>query len=436
MPTPYTKRRSGQTDSDTVLHSNKFCWYIPPELRDEVIDQLHADRNALKACGLTCRAWLPRSRYHLFRSITLDPGHIGDAFRRLIHSSPIIATYVKDVEILGNSGTRSPWDSNPFISWPTLKQAPRGRGDTAAVETAAWLQRVLPSSTPSLQKVVSLKLTALTLSGSVTVALSPHFSCVTELVLDGCRGVAFADVVGLLNSLPRLKTLRLLSAQWLPGHSSFTETSQQSVIRLRRLEISRKIDVAPLVSWMLSANVHVEMVSLSCSLSGPKSVSAIRDLLHATGSTLEYLTIGFEDTRDTTDILQATHFDMTDSVRLRRLHICCSSVEHSLMLSSIRPSLSWIVILLSAAHAPHLEEITFAIRLADLRVLNLEGLDVVLSHTRFRSLRIVKFEVELHRDAPQAFNRDSVCDRMQAMHAKDVLRFEVCHSSRRTRRCY
>jgi len=44
---------------------------LPQELWDTVADHLAADRDALKACSLTCRSLLPRSRMHLHRSLTL-----------------------------------------------------------------------------------------------------------------------------------------------------------------------------------------------------------------------------------------------------------------------------------------------------------------------------------------------------------------------------
>ncbi|KAJ7223572.1 hypothetical protein GGX14DRAFT_165461 [Mycena pura] len=45
-----------------------------PEVLDCVVDHLSTDRSALKACGLTCRQWLPRSRFHLFREVRLSVG--------------------------------------------------------------------------------------------------------------------------------------------------------------------------------------------------------------------------------------------------------------------------------------------------------------------------------------------------------------------------
>ncbi|KAJ7064123.1 hypothetical protein C8F01DRAFT_1250375 [Mycena amicta] len=39
---------------------------LAPELWDQIIDELRTDRHALRAMGLVCRAYVPRSRSHLF----------------------------------------------------------------------------------------------------------------------------------------------------------------------------------------------------------------------------------------------------------------------------------------------------------------------------------------------------------------------------------
>lgn len=72
---------------------------LPPELVDEIIDYLHHNIRALKACSLTHRTWLPRSRYHLFRALRFRKFGV-DAFR--LSSAPEIAQYVREVTVEGN----------------------------------------------------------------------------------------------------------------------------------------------------------------------------------------------------------------------------------------------------------------------------------------------------------------------------------------------
>ncbi|OCH89764.1 hypothetical protein OBBRIDRAFT_693801, partial [Obba rivulosa] len=44
---------------------------LPLELYEDVIDYLWDDLSALLACSLTCRALTPRTRFHIFRVVTL-----------------------------------------------------------------------------------------------------------------------------------------------------------------------------------------------------------------------------------------------------------------------------------------------------------------------------------------------------------------------------
>ncbi|TCD65446.1 hypothetical protein EIP91_002659 [Steccherinum ochraceum] len=72
---------------------------LPVELTDYIIDFLHSNIPALKACSLTARAFLPRSRFHLFRTIFIqrngrDPYKLG--------SLPNVVRYIREVEIHGN----------------------------------------------------------------------------------------------------------------------------------------------------------------------------------------------------------------------------------------------------------------------------------------------------------------------------------------------
>ena len=51
---------------------------LPPELIDHIIDKLSDDVTSLKACTTVCRAWISRSRFHLFS--TFRVGGPAEAF--------------------------------------------------------------------------------------------------------------------------------------------------------------------------------------------------------------------------------------------------------------------------------------------------------------------------------------------------------------------
>lgn len=68
---------------------------LPQELTDLIIDNLHSDLIALRACTLTCHSWLHRSRRHLHSRV-----RIGEYFVDLSrYSAPHIAQYVRELEL-------------------------------------------------------------------------------------------------------------------------------------------------------------------------------------------------------------------------------------------------------------------------------------------------------------------------------------------------
>ncbi|KAL6307453.1 hypothetical protein BKA93DRAFT_727392 [Sparassis latifolia] len=409
----------------SINYTGQFCWYIPAEIRDRIIDTLHADRPALRACSLTCHGWLPRARYHLFRSVTFDPVHNSNVFKALIESSPIVANYVRDVEICGNGGMTTWWaGSTPsarMVRWPTLNHTPHPHRKSDAPDVVEWLDRTLPLAGTRLNRVISLRLSALAVSSIITQALVLRFKRVRVLSVDGCKALAFADFIELLQAFPQLEELHLLAAQWLPRITTVPHAEKDIFPRLKKLEVSRKMDIAPLITWMLGESVHAEITFLSCVISGGKSASAIRDLLCALGSTLEHLEIGFQETRDPTEIIQATQFDLTSCTGLRTLRMCCSDLQPCC--SMYHPSLSWVVILLSKMESPQLQKIVLFILSKDLCALNLEGLDVVLSHARFGSVKSLTFDIEVGVE-PHGFDIEvRLRNRMSALHTKGVLDF-------------
>lgn len=68
---------------------------------------------------------------------------------------------------------------------------------------------------------------------------------------------------------------------------------------------------------------------------------------------------------------------------------------------------------------------TFSIRMVDVCALNLEGLDVVLSHMRFKSLKQLIFDIEAQRDSSVDFAPEIVCGRMSGVNAKGIIRLDI-----------
>ncbi len=81
-------------------------WPLPPDLDFAIIDQILDDKPTLASCSLVCSRWLPLSRKHLFKDITvkranhLSPDPLADFLHVVKHSRAVrperaIGTYVK-----------------------------------------------------------------------------------------------------------------------------------------------------------------------------------------------------------------------------------------------------------------------------------------------------------------------------------------------------
>ncbi|KZT04228.1 uncharacterized protein LAESUDRAFT_728472 [Laetiporus sulphureus 93-53] len=121
---------------------------LPLEIWDSIIDQLSAHRSALSACGLACRMWVARTRFHLFRSVEIRDGLRCDSLASVIELSPQVLTtlhpgishYIRQVAICPSFD----------CYFPPLEEYFR--------ELSAWLAHSLPSVLRKLDAMTDLSL--------------------------------------------------------------------------------------------------------------------------------------------------------------------------------------------------------------------------------------------------------------------------------------
>lgn len=92
---------------------------LPTELCERIINFVAAmeDRarvQTLCSCALTCRSWLPRSRFHLFRTVVLRSNSQLASLARTLKDSPLICKSVRNLTVVGAA------DSDRSESWITL----------------------------------------------------------------------------------------------------------------------------------------------------------------------------------------------------------------------------------------------------------------------------------------------------------------------------
>lgn len=81
----------------------------PPEISDMILDFLHlgiankgdvtANKAALRVCSLICREWLPSTRYHLFRTVTIECPSKVDAITTMLSEHPGLGFYAKELVV-------------------------------------------------------------------------------------------------------------------------------------------------------------------------------------------------------------------------------------------------------------------------------------------------------------------------------------------------
>lgn len=294
--------------------SHSILVHFPQEIQDDIISHISPDHSSLRNCSLVCRAWLPRARHHIFRSIALDPSHRSRQFKELIEICPDIPPVVRELELRGRPATSKAWwevGRSSDLLWPTLGTLYGGnntppRRDRDVNDILSWLHETFgppaKDRSPLLPHVQSLHLMEFTFNSVTTAFLSEAFPYTETLSLNGCRAMSFANLVHLLQAFPRLHTLRLASAEWLPykiaGDDVPSTAGSTPMFHLANLDISREIYVGPIVDWLVSVYAHKTIRSLACSIPTRANATAFRTFLHASGSALERLSITLADSRD------------------------------------------------------------------------------------------------------------------------------------------
>ncbi|SJL11125.1 uncharacterized protein ARMOST_14528 [Armillaria ostoyae] len=161
---------------------------FPPELFDRFIDFLHHDNEALKACSLVCRAWIPASRFHLFEHIYFAVLSNRRRMVELLDSSfCTLFKYVREITVDGNIDDGHPV---PMMGIPL-----------------SWLQP-LAQYLDRFTGVTVLCLRCITTASIRYIINSPRFtSRITNLMLYGIVCSTFNDLPYVLSYFSKLEIL-------------------------------------------------------------------------------------------------------------------------------------------------------------------------------------------------------------------------------------
>lgn len=216
---------------------------FPQEIFDTFIDFLHQNPSALRECARVSRSWLPRSRFHTFRSVELNCGNV-EAFCELVKSPHV--TFLQNVQHFGYS-CHIPGYASPV-----------GPGGL----TTSWT-KILPLL-PPMKRVTSLGLRCLTFDTPhpTTPTLSTIFPKVHTLELYATRFEFRQDLLNLISGWPTLWELRLSNEVGWSKEDPETHPSSHQMLSAS-LEILR-MDMIPATTfnWISRQELWPSLVRL------------------------------------------------------------------------------------------------------------------------------------------------------------------------------
>lgn len=257
-----------------------FQSLLPPEIFDEAIDHLWDDPKSLEACSLTCRAWVPSSRLHLFRTVRVRNTEDCTSLSLLLESSPVIARCVRKLTICAE--------------YAGFDADGRGMEDDAWVNEASGLLK-------KLTRVNSLALSRVawsSLHSETKLAFAELFKTVKYLFLFEVRFDASGDVLDFLSAFPELNELYFHGVSWThesPTPQLLAPRSQgdEERMHLSYLFLDPRSSPTLVTEWLLNHPSEQRLRNIQLCWREIENSKALGDLLQASGSALERLTIEF-----------------------------------------------------------------------------------------------------------------------------------------------
>lgn len=246
---------------------------FPPEIQDHIIDLLHSDIAALRACACTCHVWQTTSQYHLFNSITITSEHILNQFAALIKTTRggVIAYYVQELCITG----------------PSSRQR----------VSHTWVSKVAQRLGPDLKNVHALQLRNVEWAiphADWSIAVS--FPSLVSLHIIACHFPSFDNFHDLLSTFtgfagPALTHLSVDATGW---KDASTKTPPKLNLPLQSLSIGRLCTPHVLTNWLIAVNSHKRLRSVEFHQLDEDDLPEVAQLLRRLGTNLQHLKIGLQ----------------------------------------------------------------------------------------------------------------------------------------------
>jgi len=372
---------------------------LPPELDDYVLDFLHDDRAALKACSLTCKSWRPVARYHLFRCITWYATY-DEAFGQMLAESPDIARVIHDLAVSGLETKVSRKGIIPEKSQENNAYSP-------AKTTLASLTFVQKLDISHLGIDAPLHANLLHLC-----SIAP----ITYLTLTHCRFPTFGHFTELLCSLPNLDILSLSFVTWdSPDSAPPNYEHSRPVPKPSQLDLGRGLQTSKIADW-LAEDVASNVTSFSlCSTSG-KDLAACIPLVRSLNPSLRKFELEMLNTTGNGALCLPDGFPVEHLTHLQTLHLHCPIYYNQ--------TLPWVTSLIDQVPSQTIEKVRLDIRaLGSLDGISWSSLQTAMSSKLYPRLKTVEMEALVARDIRPKDVPLEVAKRVPELQESNLLHF-------------
>ncbi|KIP06156.1 hypothetical protein PHLGIDRAFT_469192 [Phlebiopsis gigantea 11061_1 CR5-6] len=261
--------------------------------------QRHMD---LVACGLTCRAWLARSTYHL-------------SMRLMIHSTRQLE---QAAQLLKENPARSTSIRSLYICSPPRPYTPQD-GDQRFSQWSHIVPTLLYDHLPSLDKLILVDLNWRHFHPSFWL-LAPKFTqpvtdlCIHRLLIDS--PVKF---ISLLAMFPSLRLLQVTTMVYFDSSRSAAispRTKQVILNDLEEIDISSTSQITPILSWLSGRTPHLHTLKLNLLQACDSLPSLIHQCSFLSDLQLKFARLSAEDMRVTWGSLDLKEIKALQYLRL------------------------------------------------------------------------------------------------------------------------
>ncbi|KAF8152853.1 hypothetical protein K438DRAFT_1863947, partial [Mycena galopus ATCC 62051] len=315
----------------------------------------------MKVCGLVCKRWLPRSRFHLFSRVVLDAKNL-PSFIDIIDANSLPSKSIHILSFIQHLQLRFAGRPLDAVLLDRIHDCPN------LIGIEIWISDMSPNPENNIQFYRSLQ-THLPLLASSSASFSRFDFRLPRNPISGIPVGAIVDIIG---SIPSVESVTVHGVySYIIPDAEFAQRESLPYLRplhMHTLEIRSYQGVQLLTSAILSQHILPNLRSLTLRA----GLDPIEEFIQRVGAQLESLTLSF---------LEAPHSVPTIgrfiryTTQLRELQVFLLEPSPILNILSVLPAYDW-------------DTISFVLINEDPRtVIHWGSIDKALADERFRTLR-------------------------------------------------